>query len=272
MSIETRTATSRALIVAVQLPDVSDIEFESSLKELGELARTLGFEVVGTFTQKRTSFDAMAYVGAGKREEMRLFAENNADFVLVDHDISPSQAGNLEKEVGCQVMDRAMVILEIFHRHARSNAAQAQVEIAKSRFAGLALEGRADVAADDSHIGRIEANVTMGESRASASGAFGKPGDALAVKFSSPDLAPLGKAFGMKTAGRVDGDALVELAKINIAGQGVPKGPRTNTCPPTASRASASVTLPTARTVWAMVPRCSGSELREIAASPIPGR
>ncbi|MFN9127602.1 MAG: GTPase HflX, partial [bacterium] len=102
MSIETRTATSRALIVAVQLPDVSDIEFESSLKELGELARTLGFEVVGTFTQKRTSFDAMAYVGAGKREEMRLFAENNADFVLVDHDISPSQAGNLEKEVGCQ--------------------------------------------------------------------------------------------------------------------------------------------------------------------------
>ena len=128
MSIETRTATSRALIVAVQLPDVSDTEFESSLKELGELARTLGFEVVGTFTQKRTSFDATAYVGTGKREEMRLFAEDNADFVLVDHDISPSQAGNLEKEVGCQVMDRAMVILEIFHRHARSNAARAQVE------------------------------------------------------------------------------------------------------------------------------------------------
>ena len=137
MSIETRTATSRALIVAVQLPDVSDTEFESSLKELGELARTLGFEVVGTFTQKRTSFDATAYVGTGKREEMRLFAEDNADFVLVDHDISPSQAGNLEKEVGCQVMDRAMVILEIFHRHARSNAARAQVEIARLRYLAL---------------------------------------------------------------------------------------------------------------------------------------
>ena len=87
---------------------------------------------------------------------------------------------------------------------------QAQVEIEKSRFAGLALEGRADVAADDAHLGRIEANVAMGDSRASASGAFGKPGDALAVKFSSPDLAPIGKAFGIKAAGRVDGDALVE--------------------------------------------------------------
>ena len=87
---------------------------------------------------------------------------------------------------------------------------RAQVEIARSRFAGLALEGHADLVADDAHLGRIEANVAMGESRASASGAFGKPGDALAVKFSSPDLAPIGKAFGFKAAGRVDGDALVE--------------------------------------------------------------
>ena len=50
------------------------------------------------------------------------------DTILVDHEISPSQARNLEKEVGCEVMDRAMVILEIFHRNARSRAAQAQVE------------------------------------------------------------------------------------------------------------------------------------------------
>ena len=47
------------------------------------------------------------------------------DFVLVDHEISPSQARNLENELGCTVMDRTMVILEIFHRHARSNAARA---------------------------------------------------------------------------------------------------------------------------------------------------
>jgi GTP-binding protein HflX len=71
MSIETRTASQRAILVAVQLPAVADEEFESSLKELQELARTLGFEVVATFTQKRASFDATAYIGAGKLEALR---------------------------------------------------------------------------------------------------------------------------------------------------------------------------------------------------------
>jgi len=146
MSIDTRTAAQRAILAAVQLPTVSDEEFESSLKELRELARTLGFEVVETFTQKRSSFDATAYVGAGKVEEIRAFAEDNAEFVLVDHDISPSQAGNLEKAVGCQVMDRTMVILEIFHRHARSNAAQAQVEIARLRYLAPRLREAAKLA------------------------------------------------------------------------------------------------------------------------------
>jgi GTP-binding protein HflX len=146
MSPDARTASQRAILVAVQLPTVTDEEFESSLKELRELARTLGFEVVATFTQKRASFDATAYVGTGKVEEMREFALDAADLVLVDHDISPSQAGNLEKAVGCQVMDRAMVILEIFHRHARSKAAQAQVEIARLRYLAPRLREAAKLA------------------------------------------------------------------------------------------------------------------------------
>jgi len=120
----------RAIAAAVQLPEVSDIEFESSLTELHQLAKTLGFDVTGRFAQKRVKFDQTAYFGTGKREELRVLAED-ADIVLVDHEISPSQARNLEKEVGCEVMDRTMVILEIFHRHARSRAARAQVEIAR---------------------------------------------------------------------------------------------------------------------------------------------
>ena len=122
----------RALVAAVQLPSASDVEFEASLTELRQLAKTLGFEVVGTFTQKRASFDSAGYLGVGKRKELheQVLLER-ADLVLVDHDISPSQAHNLEKEVGCEVMDRTMVILEIFHRHARSSAARAQVEIAR---------------------------------------------------------------------------------------------------------------------------------------------
>jgi len=122
----------RAIVAAVQRPGVGDVEFEASLTELRQLAKTLGFEVVGRFTQKRAGFDAAAYFGKGKREELRLMREQDAvDVVLVDHEISPSQAHTLEMEVGCEVMDRSMVILEIFHRHAASRYARAQVEIAR---------------------------------------------------------------------------------------------------------------------------------------------
>ena len=132
MTQEVAHKSKRAIVAAVQLSRVSDLEFDASLAELRQLAKTLGFEVVGTFTQKRAGFDKAAYFGTGKREELRLLREeHSADVVLIDHEISPSQAFNLEKEVGCEVMDRTMVILEIFHRHARSRTARAQVEIAR---------------------------------------------------------------------------------------------------------------------------------------------
>ena len=119
-------------MAAVQLPSVNDVEFEASLTELRQLAKTLGFEVVGRFTQKRAGFESGAYFGTGKRKELRLMRERDAaDVVLIDHEISPSQQFNLTKEVGCEVMDRTMVILEIFHRHAASRFACAQVEIAR---------------------------------------------------------------------------------------------------------------------------------------------
>src|SRR5712675_2682563 len=91
----------RAIVAAVQLSSVSDLEFNASLAELRQLAKTLGFEVVGTFTQKRAGFDKAAYFGKGKREELRLMREQDAAAViLVDHEISPSQAHTLEMEVG----------------------------------------------------------------------------------------------------------------------------------------------------------------------------
>ena len=183
----------RAVVAAVQITGVSDLEFNSSVEELRELAKTLGFELVGTFTQKRDHFDTTAYMGIGKRQEMRRFVEDKpeleedpasnddgsdndgggdikkaakggaarakeaakseadpetrrADIVLVDHEISPSQARNLEIEVGCEVMDRTMVILEIFHRHARSRAARAQVEIARLGYLAPRLREQAKLA------------------------------------------------------------------------------------------------------------------------------
>ena len=187
MGKEVKERPARAIVAAVQLPGVSDVELEASLNELRELAKTLGFEVVGTFMQRRDNFDTAAYLGVGKRQEMRRFVENEAelehepdspsapgsvrraaksgaarakeaaqsaadpdtrraDVILVDHEISPSQARNLEIEVGCEVMDRTMVILEIFHRHARSRAARAQVEIARLGYMAPRLREAAKLA------------------------------------------------------------------------------------------------------------------------------
>jgi GTP-binding protein HflX len=166
MHKETKEKPRFAVVAAVQLPNVNDIEFEASLAELRDLAKTLGYQIVATFTQKRSSFDATAYLGKGKREEMREFVDSEPapgafekplhaaadpdagriDAIFVDHEISPSQARDLEKEVGCEVMDRTMVILEIFHRHATSRAARAQVEIARLGYMAPRLREAAKLA------------------------------------------------------------------------------------------------------------------------------
>jgi GTP-binding protein HflX len=163
MQTEVKEKPKYAVVAAVQLPSVSDIEFDASLSELRELAKTLGYEVVRTFMQKRSGFDMTAYLGVGKREEIRSFVSNeivtpdseetitdpdapDIEAILVDHEISPSQARNLEKEVGCEVMDRTMVILEIFHRNARSRAAKAQVEIARLGYMAPRLREAAKLA------------------------------------------------------------------------------------------------------------------------------
>lgn len=120
MQTEVKGKAAFAVVAAVQLPGVSDIEFEASLAELRDLSKTLGYKVVRTFTQKRTAFDTSAYLGLGKRVEIRDFINGSEvpdssigtiDRVFVDHEISPSQARNLENDVGCDVMDRTMVIL-----------------------------------------------------------------------------------------------------------------------------------------------------------------
>ena len=88
-----------------------------------------------TITQSRDSFHAGTYVGSGKVEDLKTARTvHKAGVVLLDHELSPSQARNLEKATGAEVMDRTAVILEIFHRHARSRAAKAQVEIVRLEY------------------------------------------------------------------------------------------------------------------------------------------
>ena len=172
MYSEPKESPQYAVVAAVQLPSVSEVEFAASLTELRELAKTLGFTVTRTFVQKRSGFDATAYLGVGKRQEIQRFvgglvehedefepaalsdetseaaevSEVPIDVIFVDHEISPSQARNLENEIGCQVMDRTMVILEIFHRNARSPAARAQVEIARLGYMAPRLREAAKLA------------------------------------------------------------------------------------------------------------------------------
>jgi GTP-binding protein HflX len=155
----------RAVLVGVQLPEIDDGEHASSLAELGRLAKTLGLNVVGRITQKRSGLAAAAVVGEGKLKELADLTggsgvvpsgvpahrrrgrevegaaeeppadgEEKASVVLVDHDISPSQARNLERATGAEVLDRTAVILEIFQRHARTREARLQVEIARLAY------------------------------------------------------------------------------------------------------------------------------------------
>jgi len=134
----------KAVLVAVQRSHVEDVEFAESLAELRRLAKTLEFEIAGTCTQRRPTFHAGTYLGSGKLVELKVLLERStADTILVDHEISPSQARNLEKATRAVVMDRTAVILEIFHRHARSRAAKAQVEIVRLQYMAPRLREQA---------------------------------------------------------------------------------------------------------------------------------
>jgi GTP-binding protein HflX len=187
MQKEVKEKPNYAIVAAVQIPSVTDIEFEASLNELRELAKTLGFTVVKTFVQKRAGFDVTAYLGAGKRQEIRDYVNNEYEIteveevaanlgglnlgdieintLLVDHEISPSQARNLELEVGCVVMDRTMVILEIFHRNARSRAARAQVEIARLGYMAPRMREAAKLAGSQGRQRSGEGGRGAGESQ-----------------------------------------------------------------------------------------------------------
>lgn len=177
---------SKAVLVGLQLPKITDQELSGSLQELTRLVTTLGYQVIGQVTQKRSSDRSPTVLGGGKLAELAKwtggtgivaaavehkkskaalkweenateedieeqdedFADDEngssdeelseiteqADIVIVDSDLSPSQLRNLESATGVQVLDRTGVIIEIFSRHARTKAASLQVEIARLTY------------------------------------------------------------------------------------------------------------------------------------------
>lgn len=170
-------ARPTAVVVAVQLPGVTDRELASSIEELERLAKTLGLDPIARITQRRGRLAAGVVLGEGKLKELAQWtggtgvvpayekpgtkrddddvderededddedeAEPGAEdaapaakakVVLVDHDLSPTQQRNLERATGVDVLDRTSVILEIFHRHAKTREARLQVEIARLKY------------------------------------------------------------------------------------------------------------------------------------------
>ena len=170
--MDTKAPIPLAVLVGIQMPEVDDVSHEASLEELGRLVKTLGYEVVGTVSQRREGTGAGLLLGSGKLAELAALTGGTGvvgsmapppkskarerfegasggsvaaaepevggprkpEFVIVDHELSPSQIRNLERATGAQVLDRTGVIVEIFHRHANTREAKLQVEMARLKY------------------------------------------------------------------------------------------------------------------------------------------
>ena len=122
----------RVVLAAV---DRECYDIESSLLELEELCKSAGGEVVGKMVQKRPELDKATAFGEGKVEELGEFCENNeVDLVIFDHELSPSQLRNIEEIVNCRVIDRTMLILDIFASRALTAEGKLQVELAQQKY------------------------------------------------------------------------------------------------------------------------------------------
>ena len=130
----------RVILVGVQTCDGDDTV--QSLLELRELAETAGAAAVGTVMQSRESVHPATYLGKGKLEELKeLLYDLDATGVICDDELSPAQMNNLEQELECKVMDRTMVILDIFASRAKTSEGKIQVELAQLKYRAARLVG-----------------------------------------------------------------------------------------------------------------------------------
>ncbi len=130
----TARARERAVLVAVDAPRPL-IPVRDSLLELSRLAATAGIAVVGELVQSLKRANPATFIGSGKVEEVKaLVASTEADVVIFDDPLSPAQQRNLEKGLGCKVVDRSALILDIFAQRARSIEGKMQVELAQLQY------------------------------------------------------------------------------------------------------------------------------------------
>ncbi|MBS7008321.1 GTPase HflX [Anaerostipes sp.] len=131
----------KVILVGVCLGETR--EAEESLEELEELVRTAGAETAGSILQARERIHPGTYVGKGKIEEIRdLLFETEADGIVCDDELSPAQIAGLSQILDIKVMDRTLVILDIFAKRARTKEGKIQVELAQLRYRATKLTGK----------------------------------------------------------------------------------------------------------------------------------
>lgn len=149
---ETDEKIEKVILVAVATPNTVDAN--ESLDELGELVETAGAEVVGRMVQNLDAFNPSTYVGSGKVDELKnLIWETEATAIVCDDELSPAQYKNLEDELDVKVMDRTLVILDIFAGRANTAEGKIQVELAQLRYRSTRLIGMNNLSRQGGGIG-----------------------------------------------------------------------------------------------------------------------
>ena len=137
---ELKEAEEKVILVGVQLNENEPAE--ESLDELGELAKTAGAEVVGRMIQSREYIHPATYIGKGKITELKeLLWETDATGIVCDDELTSVQLKNLEQELGCKIIDRTLLILDIFAARAVSSEGKIQVELAQLKYRASRLIG-----------------------------------------------------------------------------------------------------------------------------------
>jgi GTPase len=133
--IETDRPAEKTILIGINYPGQDERETEDYLDELSFLTETAGALPVKRFIQKLEMQDPRTFVGSGKIEEIADFvSDNQIDIAVFDDELSPSQIRNIEKVLGCRILDRTNLILDIFARRARTSHARTQVELAQYQY------------------------------------------------------------------------------------------------------------------------------------------
>src|SRR5664280_1516883 len=133
--IETEKPVEKAILIGIINHGQDEREVEDYLDELSFLTETAGAEPVKRFTQKLDSSNPHTFVGSGKIQELTTFVhENKIDLAIFDDELTPSQLRNIEDALGCRILDRTNLILDIFAKRARTSHARTQVELAQYKY------------------------------------------------------------------------------------------------------------------------------------------